>query len=90
MGCKILKQISLVEYSATGKTKHYRGNIELPRPFFLQIAKYDDDSGFYLFYLNENMEELTDTYHKTIEKAYDQANWEFGIEAKDWNEVNSQ
>ena len=89
MACKILKQVSLAGFKETGNTKHYHGNEKLPKPEALQLIKYDGDDGYYLFYLNENMEEMTDTYHNTIERAFQQAEWEFDIQAKDWKEVSS-
>ena len=30
--------------------------------------------------------EITDTYHDSLEKALDQAKWEFGIEVDEWQE----
>ena len=89
MDYKILKEVSLRDFVATGKTKHYSGNTELPKPDFLQLVKYDDDTGYYLFYLDSNKECMTDTYHETIENAIDQALWEFGVKANDWEQVNS-
>ena len=88
MGYKILKEVSLERFFATGKTRHFSGNIELPKPDFLQIVKYEDDTGYYLFYLNGSKECMTDTYHETIKNAIDQAQWEFGVDANDWEEVN--
>lgn len=90
MDCKVLMQISLKGVSPTGKTKHFSGNKILPPPLFLQIGKYEGDSGFYLFYLIEKMECLTDTYHDTLQGAIDQAEWEFDIQFRDWEIVNSE
>ena len=72
---------------ATGKTVHYFGNDELPPPFSLEIAQYEDDNGYYLFYLDKNGEVQTDTYHDSLQAAIEQAQWEFNISEGEWEEV---
>lgn len=84
MSYKILKRISLDGVNATGKTKHYILNEEMPKPMELQIVQYDGDTGFYLLYLDKEGEEMTDTYHDTIEAAFRQAEWEFNIKQEEW------
>jgi hypothetical protein len=49
------------------------------------IAQLLPDPGYLLLYLDEDGEELTDTYHESLEKALDQANWEFNIEPDEWD-----
>ncbi|NLK66670.1 MAG: hypothetical protein GX282_04260 [Campylobacteraceae bacterium] len=66
------------------KTLHFCGNDILPKPFALSIVQYDADDGFYLFYLNKFEEEQTDTYHETLEDAFSQAEFEFGVKKEDW------
>lgn len=72
----------------TGKTTHYRGEEVLSPPHSLQIAQHPDDDGYYLFYLDENRNELTDTYHNDIPSAMAQAEWEFGVKAEEWKKLN--
>jgi hypothetical protein len=83
---KILMEISVLEVESTAKTKHYDGSLnkEFSKPSLLQIAQYDNDTGFYLFYLNSVNEIMTDTYHETLEDAIDQAEWEFKIDSNKW------
>jgi hypothetical protein len=89
---KILKKINLSnQHKPTGKTKHYRAKNfnfsdreELPSPSSLQIVQFLDDPGYYLLYFDKQGEELTDTYHESIEKAMDQANFEFNILPHEW------
>jgi len=69
----------------TGRTTHIRNGSELPVPVQLQIAEFDDDPGFYLLYLNEIGEELTDTYHDSVEQALSQAALEFGVVESQWS-----
>ena len=84
MGHRIIKQISLEGIKEPGRTTHLIGNQPMPKPTSLQIAQYDNDAGFYLFYLNEKNEIMTDTWHQTIEDAIEQAEWEFQIDSKGW------
>lgn len=56
----------------------------LPQPVALSIVQYEDDQGFYLFYLDETGQEQTDTYHDTLDSAFEQAEFEFGISKEEW------
>jgi hypothetical protein len=50
--------------------------------------KFHDDSGYYLLYLDETGEELTDTYHDSLEKAFSQAEREFQCKEEEWQIVD--
>lgn len=81
----ILRQVRLgPKHQPTGKTHHRKGDKELPAPSFLQVVKYAGDPGFYLLYFDENKQELTDTYHESVEGALEQAKWEFSVEPTEW------
>jgi len=84
MEYRIIKVVSLERKIPTGKTKHFEGGIELPAATMLQITQYPGDSGFYLFYLNGQGEVMTDTYHTTIEGAFEQASWEYNVDPAEW------
>lgn len=74
-------------HCSTGKTYHsYKGHA-IPQPASLLIISYPDHPGYYLLYLDSDGNELTDTYHDTCEQALLQAEWEFGIEAEEWDIV---
>jgi hypothetical protein len=50
----------------------------------LAIAKYPNDSGFYLFYCDAEWAVITDTYHDSVERAVHQAEFEFsGVQFTD-------
>jgi hypothetical protein len=68
----------------TGGTHHYHGSEELPPPVELRIVKYDDTGGYYLFYCDNDGNEITDTYHDTIASAMKQAHWEFNVAENEW------
>jgi len=80
-------------HSPTGKTKHHEGTLtseglergsELPPPQQLMIAQIPPDQGYYLFYLDHDGNEITDTHHDNLEAALAQAEWEFSVKADEW------
>lgn len=40
--------------------------------------------GYYLLYLDCDGKEMTDTWHESVERAMDQATYEFGLIPEDW------
>src|SRR2546429_373327 len=78
----------------TGKTRHTQATwsdseglirgAELPVPHELMITQIKPDPGYYLLYLDANGNEITDTYHETLESAMEQAKWEFNVEPNEW------
>lgn len=81
----IYREIDLgKKHKPTGFTKHYRGEGLLPMPAQLKIVQYSGDSGYLLLYLDKDGNEMTDTYHETLDEALEQANFEFGIREKEW------
>lgn len=84
---KILKTIELKPFHVpTGKTRHYHGGL-LPAPSSLRIGQYPGRTGFYLFYLDKDGRELTDTYHSTLSEAMSQAEFEFLVKPEEWTDV---
>lgn len=73
----------------TGKTRHVKGRKPVPSPDELRIVQLTGDPGFYLFHYDKHGEELTDTYHDSVEEAMEQARWEFGIEKHEWSKGSS-
>jgi len=61
----------------------------MPHPAQLRVVQYSGDDGFYLLYCTAAGEELTDTYHDTLESAFAQADWEFGVSAAEWTIVTT-
>jgi len=84
----------------TGKTRHTVGTwsedeglvpgVELPTPHELMIAQILPDQGYYLFYLDEGGNEISDTYHDSLERALAQANWEFGVGEDEWLNLRTE
>lgn len=91
MAERILKQLELQpHHSAKSRTvRHYLSSDHAsPYPQFvtLKIAKFDNDPGFYLYYLTAEGEE-TDTYHSSMEEALEQAELEFGVAKEEWIDI---
>jgi len=84
-------KLDITLHKPTGKTKHFHGVKELPIPYELRIIRYDGNSdgnsNFYLFYCDIHGNELTDTYHETLDSAVAQAEWEFGILPNEWDKL---
>lgn len=81
----ILKKISLLgRILPNKKTLHKFGNEILKNPSELKIGQYKGDNGYYLLYIDCNGNEITDTYHETINQAFEQASYEFNIKNDEW------
>ncbi len=81
----VLREIALRDrHVATGNARHFVGGELMPRPARLRISRYADDPGFYLLYIGDAGEELTDTWHPTLEDAMQQAAFEFDVKPNDW------
>ncbi|HKY28590.1 MAG TPA: hypothetical protein VJM12_11690 [Pyrinomonadaceae bacterium] len=82
----------------TGRTRHTQGawtseglvrGAQLPVPYKLMIAQIPPDEGYYLLYLDQQGNEITDTYHNSLEEAVAQAKWEFDVQADEWQKVEN-
>jgi hypothetical protein len=71
-------------HTSTGRTTHRSGVDTLPSPAELRIVKYAGDVGYLLLHLDDELNEITDTHHDSLESAFEQANWEFSIARSDW------
>jgi hypothetical protein len=75
------------DVAATGATRHVVGDSEMGPAAALAIACYPDVEDFYLFYLDEGGEVVTDTLHRSLAGAMRQAAFEYvGLS---WTEVGS-
>ncbi len=62
----------------------------MPRPHELRVVQYETDGGYYLLYCDESGEEMTDGFHLTLEEAFGQAEFEFGIKSTEWKQYPIQ
>jgi hypothetical protein len=87
----IMKRVQLgANHLKPGRTKHTirdaKGQREFAPFVALEIASYPDEQSCYLFHISENGE-IADTWHQTLKEAFDQAEWEFGVERREWVDV---
>jgi hypothetical protein len=47
-------------------------------------VRYEGQDGFFLLYCDESGEEMTDTWHRTLDDALDQAEFEFTVQRHEW------
>ena len=88
MSARVLYRIELTRtHRPTGATRHYSDSALLPPPKALTIEQYEGNPGFYLMYRNEANKEQTDTYHETLDDAFAQAEFEFGIKRGEWKDL---
>ncbi|MGJ5820999.1 hypothetical protein [Paludibaculum fermentans] len=77
------------QHREVGAARHFVGGQLAPRPARVAIGAYAKDSGFYLLSYDGDDVEVTDTFHRSIEEAQAQAEFEFGIRGADWITVRS-
>ena len=89
---RILAEVRLgPQHRPPGLTRHYYGSadgrlVEVPSPVLLRIVQYEgNEPRAYLLYFGDNGEEMTDTLHRSVDAAMDQAAAEFGVERHEWD-----
>lgn len=89
---RAIRKVTLGEHHLRpGRTRHYIGFAEGKREFppftSLVITRHPGDSGYYLMHLCEDGQG-TDTWHVSLEDAFHQAEYEFGVRPDEWTEVD--
>ena len=78
-GVRVVKYATISsDVEPTGATRHVAAGKETEPAAALAIARYADENGFYLFYLDHAGNVVTDTLHESLEAALDQAAFEYG------------
>lgn len=91
-GFRSLYRVELApHHHRPGRTKHTLSDSAGIRDFppfkALEICSTAPDEGFYLMYEPEHGTG-TDTWHQTLDDAFHQAEWEFGVARNEWLETN--
>ena len=86
MAYEIKKRVILNLNKSEFKNIHTVGGEKILPPHELQIISYPDVEGFYLLYIDNNGEVITDTYHETLINALDQAEYEFNVLPSEWRQ----
>jgi len=81
---QILCTVNLANHVQTGNTRHFVHGSLKDKPDSLAITQFQGDSGYYLLHLDANGGEISDTYHETLNEAFDQAEWEFNVQRSEW------
>ena len=81
--------VSLAGHDATGKYKHWFGGKPMGKPDSLAIARVEKSPGYYLFYLDALGQWVSDTLHGSLDAAFEQANFEFGVTRDEWSAAKS-
>jgi hypothetical protein len=78
-GTTVVQVADLASARPTRRTRHIRFGEELSAGAFryLVVAQYEGESDVYLFYLDEQWRVLSDTLHADVERAIQQAEYEF-------------
>ena len=66
------------------RTRHFKDGALLPTPSSLEIVQEESEGAFYLYYLDAAGEPQTDTWHLSLDDAFHQAQFEFGVLPADW------
>ncbi len=78
-----LQRVQLGPHHHVSRTKHTRNREPFPAFVALEIGVYPGEQGCYLFHIGADGRG-TDTWHKTVDEATEQAEWEFGVRADEW------
>jgi hypothetical protein len=85
---QVLYEIDVSNVVPTGFTTHNTRYGLIENFSRLQIGRFGDGIGYYLFYFIEDLDaEVSDTFHDTLEQAFGQAELEFNIKAHEWIKI---
>lgn len=91
-----MMRLRAVVRKLTGKVMHLQGprtagGLEvdtLPEPSTVEIA--EQDGAVFLLRLDDAGECIADTWHESVDAAKEQANYEYGVEIGDWEDLELQ
>jgi hypothetical protein len=64
-------------HEPTGACRHVVADQEIGTVWSLAICQYDGEPSFYLFRCEADYIPITDTWHQTLQEAFDQAEFEY-------------
>ena len=77
----VLRRVRLtLAHKPTGNTLH----VGIPVPSELRIVSDDGQPGYLLLYCDQSGDEMTDSWHGTMDDALHQAEFEFTVRPDDW------
>lgn len=85
-----LRRVKLCSHHHATLAKHTirdkNGERGFPAFVSLEIAAYPGEESCYLFHICDDGQ-VADTWHQTLDDAFDQAEWEFGVRQGEWRVV---
>ncbi len=84
-GAKVLLYTPIdVRHRPTGNCRQVVAGVLRGPAAGLAICRYDGEEGFYLFGCDEGWSSVTDAWHQSIEKAKEQAEFEYEGVSSTW------
>jgi hypothetical protein len=80
---KIVRTVQLQDHHWPSKTRHSINGAPVPPFTQLEIATNGQDTGYYLLHICADGRG-TDTWHESLEDAFSQAEFEFGVKHHEW------
>jgi hypothetical protein len=71
-------------HQPTGQTRH----IGVPTEAFRELRIVERDHGIFLLYLDQDGNEVTDTWHQSLGDAMHQAEFEFSVQPDEWSDAD--
>ena len=86
-GAKVLLYTTIDDrHQATENCKQIIDNKEMRKAEWASICQYENDDGYYLFY-GYSQNQMSDTYHSSLDEAKDQAEFEYLGVSNTWLEA---
>jgi hypothetical protein len=83
IGWKVVGSVKLQDHHRPSRTRHTINGVSAPPFTRLEITTYGQDAGFYLLHICSDGQG-TDSWHETLEAAFDQAEFELGVKRHEW------
>jgi hypothetical protein len=81
---ELLYEVDSSGYPPTGRVTHFVDGSPAEDPKSLAIVRIGDDPGYYFIRRDGAGNEITDTYHDSIDQAFEQAEFELEIPRTAW------
>jgi hypothetical protein len=85
---KPIRRVVLREHHRPhGHVHHFVEGKEIPRPASLEIVRNQAGNACHMFFIGPGEEELTESWHPTVDAALYHAKWEYGIQPEEWENL---
>jgi hypothetical protein len=84
LASKVVGSVELQKQHRPSRTCHTINGVLCPPFTRLEITKHGEEAGFYLLHICSDGQE-TDTWHESLDDAFHQAEFEFGVKRHEWD-----